>query len=703
MSFLKQVLATAESADIEIIKKEVPSVIDKITTCKENINTYIDNAYRKYSCLPKKNHTLLQHATQLANDIDFMKEHIESIVITNTSNKSKDIDNLSQQLEQSNVALRSALQLMKINQVLTLVKDYQEQYKYIDAAFALIQIDEFIKNIPKDEITDTIKALLYEVNNERGLVTHMMGELFDENVKVVEGKPGNVQTNIIKIRRECKEFSDILHINHSLNIMELSVKKFSNGLWNLICKPIVRNLALVRMEDDDRYHILHLVIKKTSVRNTYIDVFNKLNETFTFLNRYFNYPEAKTVSYIGELIQNDLMEVIIEEYLGNSCPIKEGNVEAFQTLIADTRAFQEKLVDLEILLEENNPIFTHVNNMELQLVNKKCQEYTLAANALMKKGLSDMVEVGVPYNDNTHLTGEKFPECFISKSTIELLNLIEEMLNKALDESEVYAAHLISTVQSIFYQYGSIVYSYHERLLQTIPQQVVLYRNNCMYLADQLSQLNMKYFTKFSEDVVPNPPIFKDQSHQLRTIGGDTFLGFVEAHIKMMENTLLDYKFTPQQLSEPLTIDSDRCLRQCLRQYEILKTVWHKILPHAVYNKTIGYMLHMFCKKLIEAVVNAEDISLKNATQLIDMYKVIILRGPKLFTDPQEISLHVESWRKFEDIIFLLKADMTQIDDRWDNGKGPLTLYFSADEIRHIIKALFQNTDRRATILSKIK
>lgn len=45
---------------------------------------------------------------------------------------------------------------------------------------------------------------------------------------------------------------------------------------------------------------------------------------------------------------------------------------------------------------------------------------------------------------------------------------------------------------------------------------------------------------------------------------------------------------------------------------------------------------------------------------------------------------------------------MVHILELWADGKGPLTLNYKSEEIRHLIRALFQNTDRRANVLASI-
>lgn len=73
-----------------------------------------------------------------------------------------------------------------------------------------------------------------------------------------------------------------------------------------------------------------------------------------------------------------------------------------------------------------------------------------------------------------------------------------------------------------------------------------------------------------------------------------------------------------------------------------------------------------------------------------------------MFKDPLDVSIYVKHWVKLQQIKMILNASMAHIAEQWADGKGPLTLNFRAEDIRHLIRALFQNTDRRANVLSTI-
>lgn len=66
------------------------------------------------------------------------------------------------------------------------------------------------------------------------------------------------------------------------------------------------------------------------------------------------------------------------------------------------------------------------------------------------------------------------------------------------------------------------------------------------------------------------------------------------------------------------------------------------------------------------------------------------------------VSVHTRNWVKLQQIKTILNASMAEIVELWADGKGPLTLNFRAEDIRHLIRAIFQNTDRRANALANI-
>jgi len=62
--------------------------------------------------------------------------------------------------------------------------------------------------------------------------------------------------------------------------------------------------------------------------------------------------------------------------------------------------------------------------------------------------------------------------CIFSKATHELLMLVYEVLEEAVQSTDFCSIRLFCTARNIFELYGAVVPTHHQKLLETIPQQV---------------------------------------------------------------------------------------------------------------------------------------------------------------------------------------------------------------------------------------
>ncbi|KYN50052.1 PREDICTED: centromere/kinetochore protein zw10-like [Cyphomyrmex costatus] len=105
---------------------------------------------------------------------------------------------------------------------------------------------------------------------------------------------------------------------------------------------------------------------------------------------------------------------------------------------------------------------------------------------------------------------------------------------------------------------------------------------------------------------------------------------------------------------------------------------------------------------LITKVISAEDIPIDVATEMVTLFNMVVKRMPQIFPD-QQIQHHVRKWKKFLELIKLLGASLKEIEFRWGNGKGPLAQEFTAPQVKQLVRAIFQNTDRRSNLLASIR
>ena len=63
----------------------------------------------------------------------------------------------------------------------------------------------------------------------------------------------------------------------------------------------------------------------------------------------------------------------------------------------------------------------------------------------------------------------------------------------------------------------------------------------------------------------------------------------------------------------------------------------------------------------------------------------------------------VATWFKFLEVRFMLDARMGEVADRWSEGNGPLAEHLASEEVKKMVRALFDNNDNRAKLLAMIK
>jgi centromere/kinetochore protein ZW10 len=89
-------------------------------------------------------------------------------------------------------------------------------------------------------------------------------------------------------------------------------------------------------------------------------------------------------------------------------------------------------------------------------------------------------------------------------------------------------------------------------------------------------------------------------------------------------------------------------------------------------------------------------------TEIIDFaVEYFRLDDPKI--NPQ-VALHefVPSWMKFKELVIILNSGLQDVYDRWSDGKGPLAMHFTGEEVKKVVIAMFENTSKRSALLKQL-
>nr|XP_020650104.1 centromere/kinetochore protein zw10 homolog [Pogona vitticeps] len=446
---------------------------------------------------------------------------------------------------------------------------------------------------------------------------------------------------------------------------------------------------------------------------------------------------------LGDVIWKDLSDCLIRDCLVHSIPNNSSKLGQYIEVIKATEEFEKALKDMRFLKEDSTDLLTYARNVNCHFANKKCQDVIVVARNLMMSGPPNTIKVTpdssvslpklpdpgagdqlkalatpdalqkqVPSLENeTRLSRHtfSFPACRISDSVQKLMVLAYQTLQEASASTDQCCIQLFYSVRNIFHLFCDVVPMYHKENLQKLPQLAAIHHNNCMYIAHHLLTLGHQ----FRGRVCDGTATFVDLVPGFRKLGMECFL----AQMRVQKEELLERLSNARNFSN---VDDDdnysaanKAVRQVLHQLKRLGLVWQDVLPVNVYCKAMGTLLNTALAEMISRIAALEDISAENGDRLHALCQVVVEEGPRVFVPlpkeqqnkpfQEEVPVYVPQWMMFRELMLVLQASLQEIVDRWADGKGPLAAEFSPGEVKSLIRALFQNTERRAAALAKIK
>ncbi|KAM0735806.1 Centromere/kinetochore protein zw10-like protein [Formica fusca] len=719
-SFVADVLTTAGKLEIVNLQKNIAEIQKQITKLEYEVKDFMDDNYVEFSAKLTRDVHLVKKTEQLLKEMDTLQNRINDQVKIELPGLTKELKTLSQKLKESNISLKLSHELMNLHEYIKSIKGMQEEKRYIDTAKTLQQMQILLDNphsfLQDLEIYVAIKAeycnlfRLYSIE-----VSRLLYDCICWNNDVKDSK---TITSII-IKNDYDNIQELIQGLHIINNLENFLQTFLMNLMNHIINPIIHDHCSVYVIKE---RIFTIEILEKNKMPCFKGVLYNLKLLFKFLHQHLNLAVTDNETFLKRmqpLLLKQLSHSLTTDCISYTIPTSNANLKNFEPVIEAINEFQDYLVQIEFLSKDELFLSEYTNNIDKLFVDRMCQDLLVKARNIMKKDLHDSVrcELQEPpilmnkiFENNSELLNEKtlqnmsfhLPKCQISKSAQEILELTRTILDEACNSSDACASRLFYTCRNIFEMYVGLVPEHHKKFLETIPQQVALFHNNCMYLAHHLLTLAHEYKDKFSKNLQKMNLTFSDQVAIFREVGSQYFLEHMKYQKNIIFDIIKDSGFSGLGQTSELHPSTERALRQCIRQLELLKTVWLEVLPVNIYCKAVGCITNSMIDDLVSKVITVEDIPANVATELVTLFNMVVKRTPPIFPD-QQIQQHVHKWGKFLELIKILGASLKEIEVRWGNGKGLLAQEFTAAQVKQLIRALFQNTDRRSNLLVSIR
>ncbi|XP_054258007.1 centromere/kinetochore protein zw10 homolog isoform X2 [Macrosteles quadrilineatus] len=715
MSFLAEILASQGEADMKELNGKIQEINKQIFLLKEEVTLTMEDIYINYTCALVDTNHMLNKTKNLVGKINDVKERIDDQLKKEIESSKEELESLTRSLKESIITYELINNLLNIHLVFEASQDVKNNSKFLEIAQQLKAVEEDLKNdrlgIENMEIFESLQSELQFHQRKHSYNTvKLWSQCFVWSESLIENYHKTVKLSLNSNIDNEQLFKALYYYE----LLSFEMSEFSEKLFKDVLCPVVSNVAQVDIEGNTG---LLVKIGLQGKKPACIDVLNNLTIVFNFLNLYLNFKANQEVSFISELkkhISDDFCNFFIKNCLSLTVPKRRDELQSYKALVEEITAFELLLKDVGFIEEDNKVIAEYATNIEELFAKKTCETFLAAARNIMKKDLHDIKEVGtakgnVPTNlsVSTHLNTLslytfQFPHCQISKSTDELLALVEEVLAEVIHNTDMCAAQLFYTARNIFSLYCDIVPTFHSRLLDSIPQQSAILHNNAMYLAHQLMYLGQNHLPQIHKLLRAHTITFVDLVEPMRGLAAETLSRQLIKQRTNITNILRDSGLVTLSDSTKFPEGIEKAIRMCLRQLALLQTVWQHVLPANTYCKALGLLCNAFVEELISKVVALEDISADTATQLVVIFNLVQQKAPNVFPEPLEIHRHVKKWSKFCELQLVLGASLRDVDERWADGKGPLAQEFTADQVRHLVRALFQISDRRAVLLAKI-
>ncbi|XP_023210107.1 centromere/kinetochore protein zw10 homolog [Centruroides sculpturatus] len=736
MSLVTDVLSSAGKMDKEDLNNRVTKLTKRVEEIKLDVQDALKLHFAEispYFAVTDLNKKLNHAQKEVKNLINKMEKEIKPEIQSAVT----DFQDLSDQLRDAITIAAVVENLVKIHENLEAADESLIQKNYFVSAQNLQNAQEILQEILNfDQSVKIVELLKIEMISRKEKLLYDLREIWDRSV-IWDIEDGRTKLSVVE--ENAVERMSLIKALYFMNKLKGFIESFGKKLMQHVLKMIFsfdvgvedsNNSVTVAVINEDRPEPVKVFLNLKTVFSFLCDLFSDISLTGDDDDKQ---SELVIMNMLGRVIGEEFCNCLIRDCLDVALPSRTKDLESYSNVIEMTTDLQNMLINLGFLSKDLSSTLEYVQNIDTLFANKMCQEFLVRARNLLKKELHNtivvtpdttplyqLVELDKTITEQTDekilmpqkgLNNEnfKFPKCEISVFTKEILDLIHEVLQEATKSNQICAIKLFYIARNICELYCNVVPVYHQDRISEIPQQSAIYHNNCMFLAHHLLTVGHYYQSKLPVPLSTCSITFVDLISLLRTLAKDSFLSQMRKQKQQLLQYLQDNSiFLNISADENLLPKAEQAVRKCLCQLQFLSRAWSDTLPQSVYCRAIGTLLNTCLEEIILRIKCLEDITVPCATRLISIFSFIISETPQLFKtqDKEEmvvVNHYVRKWDKFQKLQWMLGASMREIVDLWAGGKGVLAAEFSADEVKELIRALFQNTDRRAAALAKIR
>ncbi|OWF53385.1 centromere/kinetochore protein zw10 homolog [Mizuhopecten yessoensis] len=752
-SFVTEVLTSAGKLETQEVQGKLDALTKQIDSLKIQVFEVTHNKYIDFQSTMSTSEELAENVERISKEMSDVSDRIENEIKSQLNMSTEVVESLKRQLLEVTDVMLVLESLVQIQEGLQCISGANKTCNFSKAAEAILNIHDLLSSLVEgNKDVNILMALQTEYWVQKEKFLYDIGDKWKELVfwtmpDTSESKQQKCELKIMTGAENLSILKDIVVVMEKLDILDSKMKSFGERLVLHIAQPCISHCKTV-LKDSSTGQSKTLTVKCCEENSdkppSPVEVFSKITQIFKWLNDCFLHividdegsgQSQVLMERLGGMVAHQVLDLIVKQCLTHAIPTSNKQMEGFQNDISATEVFSQKLTEMKFIPPNETTLTDFVQNVNVLFANKKCQEILEKARNLMTSDMHNSVPVSddkplgelpplevrhdVPSGKKSRkldLAGEcrlsdntfKLPSCHISVCIQQLLTLAYETLHEAGESSPQCAVQLFYAVRNMLELFCSVFPTYHKENLVNFPQLSAIFHNNCMFIAHHLMTMGHQFRKKLPPSINAT---FVDLVQKIRRLGTDTFLQQMSRMKGVMAECLGGANGFASVSEENMYFNAERAIKQTMHQFHHLQKVWQEVLPPSVYRKAMGTLLNSVVVDITASIVVLEDISSDDARQLATLLTIIMDKAGPLLQTPSddkinltfELQRNVSRWLRFKELITVLNASLLEISDRWAEGKGPLAVEFTPNEMKQLIRALFQNTERRAAVLAKIK
>ena len=521
-------------------------------------------------------------------------------------------------------------------------------------------------------------------------------------------------SSIVTIQNRNVKFSEdaISLLDEKVLVLEVIAKSEITTISELMASNIVKEIVFPTITENKKIVWENTNVSLIDSSGSRVEGLSEITSFFTKMIKSF-LPSNRDFRFnFWETIFTELLPEV-KNFIKGEIPVKISDLNSFaDAFIPAVEKFESSIRKLN----ENigSQLSDYVSSYHLLFAQKYKENcYSKAREILMSTSKEESVSVSQvlsqpvehpvitpPRDPCSPLTLQyphtndalRLPEFLVSNKTVDLSNLIKDILREAIskDLSPEACACLCVTSKNITELF--LVPSFDPYDVAEDPERAARFFCDCWYLSHSV-------FWEFVElkQQLPNENFF-DVISYLRCSGAATLRSNSDALHGKVKSLIKQIGGLDGQGKENHGLVIEMAFVQAVASINKYVGCWKKNLPKDKYLHLLQSTIDMTLNLLLSDIHTIQDISAKHSTCLSNNFNLLLDQLTKVRSD--DLVEDSASWTRFKLVIGLLDDGLVKIVEDWENGK--LSKYFKSSEIQHLVKALFQNTEKNVALRRRI-